>query len=57
MTKIVAKLALMMISIGLMLGNWWFTFGLWPRSWGAFAFFATALVIVTALQLAIEKGD
>jgi hypothetical protein len=57
MTKAIAKIALAVISLGLMLGNYWYTFGLWPRSWGAFAFFATSLLIVSLLNVAIDKDN
>jgi uncharacterized membrane protein len=55
MTKGIAKLALAAISIGLMLGNYWFTFGLWPRSWSAFMFFAVAIIGVSLLNIAIDQ--
>jgi hypothetical protein len=56
MTKTIAILALLVISIGLVWGNYWFTFGLWPRSWTAFALFGFAQLVVTALMQAVTKS-
>ena len=48
MTRAIARAALAAVALGLALGNYWFTFGLWPRSWAAFAFFALAGMAVHA---------
>jgi len=58
MVRTVALVALMVISVGLSLGNYWWTFGLWPRSWGSFLGFALAFLIVhTLLDLVRKSGD
>ena len=51
MTKAIALLALVSIQILSMLGNIWFTYGLWPRSWASFVVFGIAhLLIVLAIR-------
>lgn len=55
MAKGIAYIALMVIQIGLMLGNYWFTFGLWPVSWGAFTFFSVATLLVAFAHLALKE--
>ena len=57
MTKFIAILALVVISIGIMLGNYWWTFGLWPQSWRAFTLFAIANVVVSTALSAVLKSD
>jgi hypothetical protein len=56
MNQAIALVALLVIGIGLMLGNYWFTFGLWPRSWTAFVLFACATMIVSGLMQAVMKS-
>jgi hypothetical protein len=57
MTKIIAVIALVIISVGLQLGNYWWTFGLWPRSWVSFSLFALASVAVSTAFTVILKDD
>lgn len=54
MTKGIAKFALVVIQIGLMLGNYWYTFGLWPKSWTSFIFYAVGMIVVAALNVMID---
>lgn len=46
MTKAIAIFSLVVIQIGCTLGNYWFTFGLWPRSWSWFMVFASGQIFV-----------
>jgi len=57
MTKVIALLALTVLAIGLMLGNYWFTFGLWPQSWLAFMLFAAGSLVVSGLMQAVVRSD
>ena len=57
MTKTIALFALRTIAIGLMLGNYWFTFGLWPKSWTAFVLFAVASLLVSSGIQAVMKDE
>lgn len=52
MTKFVANLGIAAGQIALMFCNYWFAFGLWPRSW--FAFFACAIGVVALLALKVS---
>lgn len=51
LTKGIALLALSALLILCTLGNWWFTFGLWPISWGSFVFFALVNLNLTLTGL------
>lgn len=54
-SKLIAALALIASSFCIMLGNFWFTYGVWPRSWTAFVFFAVAQMVNYLLLQAIGK--
>jgi hypothetical protein len=54
-TKLIALLALIVIAIGCTFGNYWYTFGLWPKSWTAFVLFGLAQMIITAAITAVSK--
>lgn len=55
MTKLVAYAALLVAALGLMLGNYWFTFGFWPKSWPSFFGFGMASIAVALILEAIKK--
>ena len=55
MTKMIAILALVVIAIGLQFGNYWFTFGLWPKSWTSFVLFGLASMILSSALQAVMK--
>ena len=55
MTKFVARIALMGCALAVMLGNYWYTFGLWPRSWWAFIGFGLAAIVVREIYAVVEK--
>lgn len=57
MTKFMANTALLILGVGCMLGNMRFTYGLWPKSWGAFFGFALASIILVVIRMAVEKED
>lgn len=56
MPKIIASLALVILQFGVVLGNYWFTFGLWPSSWTAFFSFALASMILAACHVVVQRG-
>ncbi len=53
--KLVALFAVLALSFMIQLGNFWFTYGIWPRSWGAFAFFTIASIINYSMLTRITK--
>jgi hypothetical protein len=59
LARFIARAALASLSFLLTLGNYWFTFGLWPKSWIAFAGFWFAGLSVMAFQviLSMEKDE
>lgn len=57
MIQVVAILSLVIISFGLSLGNYWFMFGLWPKSWLYFFAFMVANMVTTTLLISkVIKG-
>ena len=54
MAKFLAKLFILTGLFACSLGNYWFTFGLWPISWKSFALFFALTTVLTGLNLAIE---
>ncbi len=56
MTKAIATVALLVIQIGLVFGNYWYTFGLWPRSWVSFVGFAICIITVSRLNELVQKS-
>ncbi len=54
-TRTIAVVALAALAIGTMLGNYWFTFGLWPRSWGSFLFFAATQLVLSGLMDIVRR--
>ncbi len=57
MTKLLALMSLAAISFGMTLGNYWITFGLWPKSWWAFIGFAIGQGIISQLSAHVVKAD
>lgn len=56
MVKTVAILALVVTSSLLTLGNYWFTYGIWPRSWIAFTvFFLLSMVNYVLLTVVTQS--
>ncbi len=57
MTKLIAILAISSLMFLNTLGNFWFTYGIWPRSWVAFfGFWASALVLYNVFNV-VRKED
>jgi hypothetical protein len=56
-TKVIANVGLMAAGLALMLGNYWYTFGLWPRNWWAFVLFGVGNIVLLLLRTAIEKEN
>ena len=55
MTKAIAALALVALQIIATLGNYWFTFGLWPHSWMSFIAFGVAHMLITSALMAVGR--
>jgi hypothetical protein len=54
-TKVIALMGLVAIQVALSLANYWFTFGLWPRSWASFVFYGLASVVVVGLIRIVQE--
>lgn len=57
MTKFLAYLAILVASILATLGNFWFTYGVWPRSWGSFVGFALISVCIQLAYMGVKGED
>jgi hypothetical protein len=57
MTKFLANLALLAAAFFVTLGNFWYTYGIWPKSWGAFVAFFILSITLLLLRQAVEKED
>ncbi len=55
MTKFVANLGLVVLGLLATLGNYWFTFGLWPQSWLSFFGFGLVMMLLMVMRLFVEK--
>jgi hypothetical protein len=54
--KFVAMMLLTLLSICVTFGNYWYTFGIWPRSWVAFLGFGLIQLMVTGLVHAVAQS-
>lgn len=57
LSKFIARLLITTGLFATALGNYWFTFGLWPQSWTAFVGFWLLTMILMACQFAIALED
>lgn len=57
MTKLVAYIGLAAAAFVAALGNYWFTFGLWPKSWLSFTLFLCVSMGITALKGALDREN
>lgn len=55
MTKFLAKVMLMALLTLSSLGNYWYTFGLWPKSWFCFFGFFLLSVIIMLINQEIDR--
>lgn len=56
MTKFIALVAITSLLALSQLGNFWFTYGVWPKSWMSFAvFYFTGLILGVALQAVLKE--
>jgi hypothetical protein len=53
----VARLGLFAGQIAVSLAQYWFVFGLWPKSWTAFALCSGAGIVMLILHLAVTAED
>ena len=54
-SKFLARVFLSVAGLAVVLGNYWFTYGLWPKSWTSFTLFGVASIVLIALNVAIDK--
>jgi len=56
LAKLIAAMALLVISFGLTLSNYWFVFHLWPQNWTLFFLFALLQLFIVGLQGALHNS-
>ena len=57
MTKFIAIACLMVLLTLNTLGNYWFTYGIWPRSWSALVLFTfTSVLLSMSVKYVAEDG-
>lgn len=54
MTKFIAKAGLHTAQVAIVFCNYWYTFGLWPKSWLSFFLCTTAAIMLIALGLVVD---
>jgi hypothetical protein len=54
-TQFVANVGLLLAALALTLANYWYTFGLWPRSWKSFVLCGVAGIILMAIREKVWK--
>jgi hypothetical protein len=52
-SKFVALLNVLALCVVVQLGNFWYTYGLWPSSWTSFVGFALAGAVLTSMLRAV----
>lgn len=57
MTKFIAILLIFILQLILTLTNYWFTFGLWPKSWTSFFLCGIASILLAGFYLLVSKED
>jgi 4-hydroxybenzoate polyprenyltransferase len=57
MTKFLAQVLLIVITLAVTLGNYWYTFGLWPKSWWSFVGFGFAMILLLLIRETVDKED
>lgn len=55
MSKAIASVALVVAVFFNALGNFWYTYGIWPKSWWSFALFTIMGITIQFLFDAIKK--
>ena len=55
MAKFLALSFLICAGIGVSLGNYWFTYGLWPKSWVSFVGWGLAGILLFGARLTLDK--
>lgn len=55
MSKFIALTSLMFLGLFSVLGNYWFTYGLWPKSWFSFIGFGVLSVTIAGLAQLVNK--
>lgn len=59
MTKAIALLSILILILMMLalLGQFWFVYGIWPRSWGAFTLFFFIQLGLYGMMSVISKDD
>jgi hypothetical protein len=55
--RFIARLMLFIAVYAISVGNFWFTFGIWPQSWAAFTLFTFLSFVVMCLGMALSAEE
>lgn len=53
--RFIAKSMLLLAGLGLLLANYWFTFGLWPQSWTSFVLCGLGSFVLLVCHAALDQ--
>jgi hypothetical protein len=57
MERLIANLAITAALFACQLANYWYTFGLWPRSWLAFFGFGALVIVLQATSYVMNNKN
>jgi len=55
MIRLIAATSITTLMILSTLGNFWFTYGIWPRSWGSFIGFGFINLVLVSMMAIVRK--
>lgn len=55
MSKFLANVFLFIAAYATMLGNFWYTYGIWPKSWLAFVLFSGTGILLITFRLQVDR--
>jgi hypothetical protein len=56
-SRFLAQVWLASMALLIMVGNMYYTYGLWPRSWRSFFLFGGLTLVLIAIRIAIENEE
>lgn len=54
MSKLLANLFLLCAALATSLGNYWYTYGLWPQSWESFVGFGLLGIVLLLVRAGLD---
>ena len=57
MAKFLSHVFLFAATLLVGLGNFWFTYGIWPKSWWSFGIFGVLGTVIIAMRIVLQNED